>query len=103
MYVEDNSLLFLYINLDDVIPEVKASVRIKEDMSLEITFRKALVKTKHVSHLLDGTNRISAVTQVCNVLAAVKSWVTDQGSMIYFSYFTICTNNNDVSTYTMLY
>ena len=83
MFLENDCVLFLYLILDDIIPEVTASVRVKRDMSLELTFRKAIIKTRYVSHLLNGGCTITAVTQLCNVLAAVKSWVTDEGSMIY--------------------
>ena len=76
-------MLFLYLDLDNIIPEVKASVQVKRDMSLELTFRKAIIKTRHVSHLLNGGCTITAVTQLCNILAAVKSGVTDEGSMTF--------------------
>ena len=36
---------------------------------------------RHVSHLLNGKQTILSMTQLCNVLAAVKSWVTSKGSM----------------------
>ncbi len=55
---------------------MKASVRVKKDLSFEIKLAKSIVKIKHLSHLQNsGTNRISAVTQLSNVLATVKSWV----------------------------
>ena len=53
-------------------------------MSLEISHKKSIVEMRHVSHLLNGKQTITSVTQLCNILAAVKSWVTGESSMIYF-------------------
>ena len=32
MFLENDYILFLYLNLDNIIPEVKASVRVKRDV-----------------------------------------------------------------------
>ena len=83
MFLENDYILFLYLNLTDSIPEVKASVWVKRDVSLKISYKKSIVEMRHVSHLLNGKQTIISMTQLCNVLAAVKSWVTDEGSMIH--------------------
>ena len=40
MFLENDYILFLYLNLVDSIPEVKAFVQVKRDMSLEISYKK---------------------------------------------------------------
>ena len=81
-FLENDYILVLYLNLADSIPEVKASVRVKRNMSLEILYKKSIVEMRHVSHLLNGKQTVTFVTQLCNIPAAVKSWVTGEGSII---------------------
>ena len=78
MWIRDNFILFAYMSVSDESPTIFASVRIDEDLTINVSFKGVPVNGRHVAHVLRQRNKISAISEVSNVLAFVKSWISSE-------------------------
>ena len=72
---------FVYINIDDEYPTIKASVKIDSDLTIKVSYKGASIKEKHFAHVLSKTGCISLISEVTNVLAVVKGWIESKSKV----------------------
>ena len=72
---------FVYINIDDEYPTIKASVKIDSDLTIKVFYKGASIKEKHSAHVLSKTGCISLISEVTNVLAVVKGWTESKSEV----------------------
>ena len=70
----ESYLSFLYITHETHPAKLLASVFVEDSLSFKIAVNNVDVNTKKVSHLLNVENRITSCSELCNILAAVKSF-----------------------------
>jgi len=74
----DSFILFLYIDVSCETPSVLSSVKVKNDMTFEVTLRNAPISPRKFRHLLLDPNRVATISEVLNLLADVKSLASDE-------------------------
>ena len=73
----DNFILFLNIDVSCDTPSVLSSVKVKSDMTFEVTVRNASISPRKFRHLLQDHKKITKISEVLNLLAEVKSLASD--------------------------
>ena len=79
VFYETRFVKFLFMDLNEPVTVVDASLTINNDLTFQIHLRNCLVKGDRVSHITKKET-ISFISEVANLLACIKSWITDSSS-----------------------
>jgi len=66
------------LDVEDSVPEIRASITISRDRTLVILLHRKEVPASHVRDLLTGSGAVETMSQLVNVMARVKTWTEQQ-------------------------
>ena len=82
--VVDNSLLIYFLQVRHAIPKVAGCISLKSDKTLVCAVEDKTVPVSQYSDLV--TNQVMRLSQIINLMARLKSWITESSSTSFALY-----------------